>query len=188
MFRGALFKPPPSTVIGYRNFSTANLAFIVATCTPLTVTRPLSRRSSKAFGFEKLHRQSIATMATTSSPVDIADLEAQITAETARFNELRLSGGSLDESKKILSELKKALALAKNAGKEKKKAAPAALAETISSAPASKKKERLLLKTAKVCKMSATFSYATNLMYMMHRARGTTAPQRCSAAHTSKTS
>ena len=85
--------------------------------------------------------------------MDIAGLEAQIATETARFNELRLGGGSLDESKKTLSELKKALALAKNAGKEKKeKAAPAANGEAGgSSAPATKKKERLLLKTAKVC-------------------------------------
>jgi len=90
-------------------------------------------------------------MATTSSPADIAGLEAQIATETARFNELRLSGGSLNEPKKILSELKKALALAKNAGKEKEKAVPAATGEAGgSSAPAAKKKERLLLKTAKV--------------------------------------
>jgi len=98
-------------------------------------------------------------MATTSSPVDIAGLESQIATETARFNELRLSGGSLDESKKTLSELKKALALAKNAGKEKKeKAAPAASGQAGSSAPAAKKKERLLLKTAKVCDMRAIFN------------------------------
>ena len=88
-------------------------------------------------------------MATTSSPADIAGLETQIATETARFNELRLSGGSLDESKKTLSELKKALALAKNAGKEKReKATPGE--PRGSSAPAAKKKERLLLKTAKV--------------------------------------
>lgn len=98
-------------------------------------------------------------MATTSSPVDIAGLEAQIATETARFNELRLSGGSLDEPKKILSELKKALALAKNAGKEKKeKAAPATSGQAGgSSAPAAKKKERLLLKTAKVRDIRAIF-------------------------------
>lgn len=95
-------------------------------------------------------------MATTSSPVDIAGLEAQIATETARFNELRLSGGSLDEPKKILSELKKALALAKNAGKEK--AAPATSGQAGgSSAPAAKKKERLLLKTAKVRDIRAIF-------------------------------
>lgn len=92
-------------------------------------------------------------MATTSSPgADIAGLEAQIATETARFNELRRNGGLLDESKKTLSELKKALALAKNAGKEKKeKAASAATGEAGGlSTPAAKKKERLLLKTAKV--------------------------------------
>ncbi|KAF8959412.1 hypothetical protein BDZ97DRAFT_1906199 [Flammula alnicola] len=42
---------------------------------------------------------------------DIVDLEAQLTAETARCNELRLSGAPLDESRKTLPELKKALAL-----------------------------------------------------------------------------
>ena len=91
--------------------------------------------------------------------MDIAGLEAQIATETARFNELRLGGGSLDESKKTLSELKKALALAKNAGKEKKeKAAPE---PGGSSAPATKKKERLLLKTAKV-RYHALVHYETN--------------------------
>jgi len=36
-------------------------------------------------------------MATTPSPVGIADLADQITVETARFNELRQSGGSIEE-------------------------------------------------------------------------------------------
>ncbi|KAF5312806.1 hypothetical protein D9619_002354 [Psilocybe cf. subviscida] len=86
---------------------------------------------------------------------DIVTLEAQIVAETAKFNELRLSGGSLDESKKILSELKKALAMAKGAGKEKKEKKDGAAAAGTSggeakvAAGADKKKERLLLKTAK---------------------------------------
>ncbi|KIM41651.1 hypothetical protein M413DRAFT_444910 [Hebeloma cylindrosporum] len=98
-----------------------------------------------------------SSSSSSSSPADIiAALEAEIVTETARFNELRLSGGALDDSKKALSELKKALALAKNAGKEKKEkaaaAAPAPTQETgggSSSAPTKKTKERLLLKTAK---------------------------------------
>ncbi|KAF8959420.1 hypothetical protein BDZ97DRAFT_1837962 [Flammula alnicola] len=47
------------------------------------------------------------TMAST-----IVEPRAQITAETAPFNELRFSGALLDESRKMLSELKKALAMA----------------------------------------------------------------------------
>jgi len=173
MLRGPFFKPPslPHKIVSsFRNFPIANSVSIVATssarrATP-TVTRLISslsssdtRRLSKAFGFEKLYRQSIATMATTLSPVEIADLEAQITAETDRFNELRQGGGSIEESKKTLAELKKALNSAKNAGKEKReKVAPAAQGEAgASSAPASKKKERLLLKTAKVRDTDAMF-------------------------------
>ncbi|KAF8200941.1 histidine-tRNA ligase [Pholiota molesta] len=77
-----------------------------------------------------------------------AELEAQIATTSAQFNELRLAGAPVDEVKKTLSELKKALAMAKGAAgvREKKEtkeagAAPAAGPE--------KKKERLLLKTAK---------------------------------------
>lgn len=78
-----------------------------------------------------------------------AELEAQIATTSAQFNELRIAGAPVDEVKKTLSELKKALAMAKGAAgvREKKEtkeagAAPAAGPE--------KKKERLLLKTAKV--------------------------------------
>ncbi|KDR67989.1 hypothetical protein GALMADRAFT_257538 [Galerina marginata CBS 339.88] len=83
-----------------------------------------------------------------TSPVNIADLEAEIVAETATFNELRLKGAPLDESKKKLSDLKKALALAKNAGKEKKPKAEGGAEQKVDE-PEKKKKERLLLKTAK---------------------------------------
>jgi histidyl-tRNA synthetase len=79
-------------------------------------------------------------------------LEAEIAAQTVVFNELRLTtdkstpSPALDDVKKRLGDLKRALALTKNAGKEKKPkdkdAAPAAVPD--------KKKERLLLKTAKV--------------------------------------
>jgi len=76
-------------------------------------------------------------------------LEAEIAAQTAIFNDLRLntdkssSSGSLDDVKKRLGDLKRALAMAKNAGKEKKPKDGAAAAQDA------KKKERLLLKTAK---------------------------------------
>ena len=93
----------------------------------------------------------------------------------------------MDEPKKILSELKKALALAKNAGKEKKeKAAPAASQAGGSSTPAVK--ERLLLKTAKVRDMRAIFQHMKRLMYLFIRVLGTTVPQGCSDARTSKKS
>ena len=89
----------------------------------------------------------------TALPTTPEALEAEIVAQTAIFNELRLNPGassssdSIDDVKKRLGDLKRALALAKNAGKEKKPkdkdAAPTAAGQE-------KKKERLLLKTAKV--------------------------------------
>jgi len=86
-------------------------------------------------------------MSTTDvSPKSVSELEAEIATQTARFNELRLAKQPLDEAKQTLSELKKALALAKNAGKpkeEKKKAEGEPEGDK-------KKKERILLKTAKV--------------------------------------
>lgn len=85
--------------------------------------------------------------------VDISELEAEIVAQTAKFNELRLKGEPLDEIKKSLSDLKKKLALAKNAGKEKKEKVAGDKAKAEGSGAQQgqeKKKERLLLKTAKV--------------------------------------
>ncbi|TFK71156.1 histidyl-tRNA synthetase [Pluteus cervinus] len=69
----------------------------------------------------------------TSAP----SLEQQVAEQTALFNDLRLQGGdagTIDEAKKKLGELKKALALTKSEGGAK---------------DAGKKRERLLLKTAK---------------------------------------
>ncbi|KAF9554776.1 histidyl-tRNA synthetase [Agrocybe pediades] len=83
----------------------------------------------------------------TASNVNIAELEGEIVAQTAKFNELRLKGEPLDDIKKSLSDLKKTLALAKNAGKEKKEKAPGEKKPEASGPE--KKKERLLLKTAK---------------------------------------
>ncbi|KAF8899592.1 hypothetical protein CPB84DRAFT_1847615 [Gymnopilus junonius] len=104
-----------------------------------------------------------------AQPVDIAALEAQIVEETAKFNELRLKGLPLDESKKTLSDLKKSLAMAKNAGKEKKPK-PEKL-EKVDGEPKpaeeqakeGKKKERLLLKTAK-----GTRDYGPAEMFLRH--------------------
>ncbi|PPQ83242.1 hypothetical protein CVT26_014765, partial [Gymnopilus dilepis] len=105
--------------------------------------------------------------------VDIPALEAQIAAETAKFNELRLKGLPLDEAKKTLSELKKTLALAKNAGKVKeKKEKPKEISvadgevkgeskEGKGEGKEEKKKERLLLKTAK-----GTRDYGPAEMYL----------------------
>ncbi|CAA7269768.1 unnamed protein product [Cyclocybe aegerita] len=83
-----------------------------------------------------------------ASPVNISELEAEIAAQKAKFNDLRLSGQPLDEIKQTLSELKRTLAVAKNAGKEKKLKAADGEAKPESSSQ-EKKKERLLLKTAK---------------------------------------
>jgi len=80
-----------------------------------------------------------------ASIANIADLEAEITTQTAKFNELRLSGQPIDDVRKTLSELKKTLQLAKNAGKEREKKASGGDGAQL------KKKELLLLKTAKVC-------------------------------------
>ena len=92
-----------------------------------------------------------------ASPTTPEALEAEIAVQTARFNELRLNADksvatpeALADAKKRLADLKKALGQAKSAGKEKKPKAEGAAA-----APApqgEKKKERLLLKTAKVCR------------------------------------
>jgi histidyl-tRNA synthetase len=81
-------------------------------------------------------------MSYTIPSVDISSLEAEIASQTTKFNELRLSGQPLDEIKKSLSDLKKTLALARNAGKVKDKE---------KKTEESKKKDLLLLKTAKVC-------------------------------------
>jgi histidyl-tRNA synthetase len=78
----------------------------------------------------------------------------ELTKQTALFNELRLQNvepSVLDEAKKKLGELKKSLALLKGAGGSK---------------DAGKKRERLLLKTAKVCASVCTIvqiSYSSRI-------------------------
>jgi hypothetical protein len=67
-----------------------------------------------------------------------ASLEQEIAQQTTLFNELRLKNAEAsvqDEAKKKLGELKKSLALSKGGGGSK---------------DAGKKRERLMLKTAKV--------------------------------------
>lgn len=80
-------------------------------------------------------------------------LEAEIAVQTTKFNELRLNPDKsvatpevLNDAKKKLAELKRALGVAKAAGKEKVKKDVVGTVE----AKDEKKKERLLLKTAKV--------------------------------------
>ncbi|KAJ2914931.1 hypothetical protein MD484_g5486, partial [Candolleomyces efflorescens] len=83
-------------------------------------------------------------------------LEAEIAVQTARFNDLRLNADksvatpeALADAKKRLADLKKALGQAKAAGKEKKPKVEGAAAAAQQPAQGEKKKERLLLKTAK---------------------------------------
>ncbi|PPQ93420.1 hypothetical protein CVT25_004492 [Psilocybe cyanescens] len=87
-----------------------------------------------------------------ATTLNIAQLEAEIVVQTTKFNELRLKGEPLDESKKMLSDLKKSLALAKNIGKEKKEKGEGDKKKVEGGdqqVQEKKKKERLLLKTAK---------------------------------------
>lgn len=82
-------------------------------------------------------------MSSDSAPISLEQLEQEIAQQKALFNDLRSqhAAGSpeLEEAKKKLGELQKALALSKSKGDASKDAA------------GGKKKERLLLKTAKVC-------------------------------------
>ncbi len=90
-------------------------------------------------------------MSSNITSVDISSLEAEIASQTTKFNELRLSGQPLDGIKKSLSDLKKTLALARNAGKVKEKKTEES--EISGTGPQEKKKGLLLLKTAKVCRL-----------------------------------
>lgn len=81
-------------------------------------------------------------MSSDSPPINVEQLEQEIAQQTTLFNTLRSQhpAGSpeLENAKKKLSELKKTL------GQSKK-------GEGSKDAAGGKKKERLLLKTAKVC-------------------------------------
>ena len=98
------------------------------------------------------------TTTTTTTPAEktVSELEAEIAAQTIIFHDLRAQGAPLDEAKKQLSDLKKqlsdlkkALGLVKgSAGKEKGEKGEETDQPQAGEQP--KKKERLLLKTAKV--------------------------------------
>ena len=84
----------------------------------------------------------------------VQELEAEIAAQKAIFNDLRAQGAPLEEAKKQLGDLQKTLALVKGAGKEKEKKAEGGGGQhQVDGQP--KKKERLLLKTAKVIYFSS---------------------------------
>ncbi len=95
---------------------------------------------------------------TINSPVNLTALEAEIASVKARLHELRLAGGPTEDAKKTLSELQKALGTARGAvsGREKKEKKEAGATEAGNKDNKEvaegdrKKKERLLLKTAKV--------------------------------------
>ncbi|KAF9055611.1 hypothetical protein BJ165DRAFT_1335893 [Panaeolus papilionaceus] len=84
-------------------------------------------------------------MATTDNAALIQDLEAQIVEQTALFNELRLKGEPFDEPKQKLARLKQELASLRPKKEKKKEGGEAAQEQ----GQPQKKKERLLLKTAK---------------------------------------
>jgi hypothetical protein len=123
-----------------------------------------------------------------SSSLTPEALEQEIATQTTRFNELRLNPDksvstpeALNEAKQKLAELKKALALAKNAGKEKVKkegGVPAAKGRE-------QKKERLLLKTAKVRIRLYDWHMALMRRPLTCRVHATLALRRCSAGNTS---
>ena len=129
---------PPSHC--YQHLPNCNLT---RTGHPLSIS--LHGYKSKNFKNRPLTLETHRTLSTMASIANIADLEAEITTQTAKFNELRLSGQPIDDVRKTLSELKKTLQLAKNAGKEREKKASGGDGAQL------KKKELLLLKTAKVC-------------------------------------
>lgn len=86
---------------------------------------------------------------TSTSEKSVQELEADIAAQKAIFNDLRAKGEPLEEAKKQLGDLQKTLALVKGAGKEKEKKAEGSGGQPQVEGQ-SKKKEKLLLKTAKV--------------------------------------
>ena len=89
-----------------------------------------------------------STSSKLSTEKSVQELEADIAAQKAIFNDLRAQGAPLEEAKKQLGDLQKTLALVKGAGKEKEKKADGSGGQQVEGQ--SKKKERLLLKTAKV--------------------------------------
>ncbi|KAJ3547970.1 hypothetical protein NMY22_g1451 [Coprinellus aureogranulatus] len=154
LIRKSLSSPPPSLSV-HRTFLSSSQGH--PSHTARSILNPNTRSSFLAVRayFATQSKDSIPTKrfyTTKMSSLTPEALEQEIAAQTARFNELRLNSDksvatpeALSEAKQKLAELKKALALAKNAGKEKVKKEGGAPATK----EAEKKKERLLLKTAK---------------------------------------
>jgi hypothetical protein len=91
----------------------------------------------------------IRTLTSMLSEKSVQELEADIAAQKSIFNDLRAQGAPLEDAKKQLGDLQRTLQLVKGAGKEKEKKAEGSGGQhQVNSQP--KKKERLLLKTAKV--------------------------------------
>jgi hypothetical protein len=132
---------------------------------------------------------------TTSIPTgrSVQDLEADIAAQKAIFNDLRAQGAPLEDAKKQLGDLQKTLALLiKSAGKEKEKKTEGggggggAQQQVDGQQQQPKKKERLLLKTAKVGEIFLVrYHNATDGWLYVYRVQGTMVLQRCSVANTS---
>ena len=109
------------------------------------------------------------TMATAES------IAQEISQQTALFNDLRkqqAEASVIDEVKKKLGELKRSLA---------------SLTGESSKDGGKKNKERILLKTPKVCCVQVrAVAHAQAYQDVFSRARATTAPARCTAASTSR--
>ena len=117
---------------------------------PRTLRIPAIRTYS-AFYKQRLSSRFLSIMTSTSmlSEKSVQELEADIAAQKAIFNDLRAQGAPLEDAKKQLGDLQRTLQLIKGAGKEKEKKPEGSGGQhQVDGQP--KKKERLLLKTAKV--------------------------------------
>ena len=107
----------------------------------------------RLYSVHRLQPHRLARLCTTMAS-SLSTLEQEMESQNALFNELRLSGtnpAGLEEVKKKLGELKKSL------GQAKKAAAAENSAGSGTKDAAGKKKDRILLKTAKVSRKHDTF-------------------------------
>jgi hypothetical protein len=156
---------------------------------------PAAQLTNSAFIYiynrHRLSKRDLSIMAsTTSIPTErsVQDLEADIAAQKAIFNDLRAHGAPLQDAKKQLADLQKTLALVKGFGKEKEKKTEGSggAQQQVDGQQQPKKKERLLLKTAKVGDLSRRYHNATDgRLCDVYRVQGTMVLQRCSVENTS---